>query len=317
MIFSKGFSFARAYAFDSQLVLQHLATMVTQGVLTLLPFLGIIVVIAIFAPMLIGGFNFSLEAINFKWDRLDPINGLKKMFSWKVAVEFLKAILKFSLVVLFSYLIFKKKIVAVFALDKAAINVAIYNFADILLAAGLVLALALVIIAMIDIPFQFWDHARQLRMTKQEIRDDLKDTEGKPEVRRKIKEKQRQLSRRRMMAKVATANVVITNPSHFAVAIKYDEAQMMTPIVVAKGADLIAEMIKKVAKANKVPFVAAPPLARALYYHVELDAEIPTGLYVAVAKILAYVYELELYNKGQGNAPTEPSELPIPKELQA
>lgn len=315
-IFYKGFSLSRDYAFDPQLLLQHVYKLSIRGVVTVLPFLGIILFVAVLAPALVGGFNFSFESINFKWDRLDLINGLKKMFSWKSAIEFIKAILKFGLVVLFSFVIFNNKIALVFALDRESINVAVYNSLEILLYTGLILSFSLIIITILDVPFQMWDHARQLRMTKQEIRDDMKETEGRPEVKRKIREKQRELRRRRMMSKVPTASVVITNPTHFAVAIKYDELNMRAPVVVAKGADLIAEMIKKVAKANKVPFVSAPPLARSLYYHVELDEEIPAGLYVAVAKILAYVYELELYNEGQGKVPTQPDEWSIPKELQ-
>ena len=315
-IFSKGFTLDRAYAFDSQLLLPHLCEIATKGLVTTLPFLIIALVITMFASVLIGGFNFSIETIAFKWERLNFLSGLKKMFSTKSLVELAKAVIKVGLMALFSIVIFRCKVTTVFSLDKEAINIAIYDSVGTLLFTGLVLALSLVIVAMLDVPFQFWEHAKKLKMTKQEIRDDYKDTEGKPEIKRKIREKQRELCKRRMMSKVPTANVVITNPTHFAVAIKYDETNMMTPIVVAKGADLIAEMIKKVAKANKVPFVEAPPLARALYYHVELDAEIPSGLYVAVARILAYIYELNLYNVGQGNAPILPNEFQIPKELQ-
>ena len=316
-LFQKGFSFNRSYAFDVQLLMQQLYKVTIQGMLTILPFLCIIFFIALLASVVIGGFNFSMESINFKWDRLDPINGLKKMVSWKSVVEFIKAILKFVLVVGFSIVVFNIKIAQVFLMDKESINVSIASSLNILLYTGLILAFSLVLIALIDIPFQFWEHARQLKMTKQEVRDDMQDTEGKPEVKRKIKERQRELLKRRMISKVPTANVIITNPTHFAIAIKYDETNMKAPIVVAKGIDLIAEMIKKVAKANHVPFVEAPPLARALYYHVELDEEIPSGLYVAVAKILAYIYELNLYHNGQGNEPVQPREFTMPKELES
>jgi flagellar biosynthetic protein FlhB len=232
-------------------------------------------------------------------------------------VEFVKAILKFILLLGFSLVVFRSKLTEVFFLDKEAVNVSIANSISILLFTGLVLAFSLVIIALIDVPFQLWEHARQLKMTKQEVRDDAKDTEGKPEVKQKIRAKQRELRKRRMLSKVPTANVIITNPTHFAVAVKYDDTAMAAPIVVAKGVDLIAEMVKKVAKANNIPFVSAPPLARALYYHVELDEEIPAGLYVAVARVLAYIYELNLYHAGQGNEPTQPREFNIPKELES
>ena len=314
-IFVKGFSFAREYAFDPKLMLLQLNVLTTKGLLAGLPFLLVITLVALLAPIMVGGFNFSMASVSLKWDRLNFISGLQKMFSLKSVGEFVKAVLKFSLVTLFVYIIFYNKITAVFLMDKEPVNVAIHNAADILLFAALMLSFSLVIIALVDVPLQVWNHAKELKMTKQEVRDDLKNSEGKPEIKRKIREKQNELRKRRMMSKIPTANVVITNPTHFAIAIKYDEATMSAPVVVAKGADLIAEMIRKVAKANNLPFVSAPPLARALYYNVDLDEEIPSGLYVAVARVLAYVYELNLYNNGEGNEPTQPLDFAIPKEL--
>ena len=316
-IFHKAFSFGREHAFDIKLFLIYAYKSATETIMLMLPFFGVIFFISVFATLLVGGFSFSFESINFKWDRLDAIKGLKKMFSWKSLVELVKAMLKFTIVVVFFSVNFYNKISSVFALDRNSANVTISVALNILLFTGLILAISLAIIALIDVPFQFWDHNRQLKMTKQEVRDDMKDTEGKPEVKRKIKEKQRELRKRRMISKVPTADVIITNPTHFAVAIKYDETEMTAPIVLAKGVDVAAEIIKKVAKANSVPFVSAPPLARSIYYHVELDEEIPAGLYMAVAKILASVYELNLYKKGEGNEPTQPREFTIPKELES
>lgn len=314
-LFYRGFTIDRIEIFNLELFFARLDNLVTYGITLVLPFLIIIVIVALLASVAVGGFHFSIDAISFKWDRLDPINGIKKMFSWKAIMELVKAVVKFALIVGFFIAILHNKIAQIFLLDKATIYLAITSSVDILLYTGLILALALIIIAIIDVPFQFWHHARQLKMSKQELRDELKDSDGKPEVKSKIREKQRELRKRRMMANIPKANVIITNPTHFAVAIKYDDATMAAPVVVAKGVDLVAELIKKVAKAHNIPFVEAPPLARSLYYHVELEAEIPAGLYVAVAKILAYIYELQVYKSGGGEEPTQPREFPIPKEL--
>jgi flagellar biosynthesis protein FlhB len=281
----------------------------------MLPFLIGIVLVALFAPMLIGGFNFSVEAFAIKLDRLDPIKGLKKIISLKSLIELIKAIMKFSLICICFVALVNYKLQDVFSLDQKAINLAVNESANTVLFTMLIISMPLILVSLIDVPFQIWDNAKQLKMTKQEIKDEMKDTEGKPEVKSKLKALQRELRKRRMMSNVAKADVVITNPTHFAVAIKYDEMRNPAPIVLAKGTNLVAEMIKKVAKANGVPFVSAPALARAIYFNVEIDEEVPSGLYVAVAKVLAYIYELRLYNKGDIDKPVLPSNLSIPKEF--
>jgi flagellar biosynthetic protein FlhB len=174
---------------------------------------------------------------------------------------------------------------------------------------------ALIIVAAIDAPFQLWQHNKQLKMTKQEIRDENKETEGRPEVKGRIRALQHELSRRRMMEAVPTADVIITNPTHYAVALSYDPSRMKAPVVVAKGADLIAANIRAVADKHHVAIVSAPPLARALYASTELDQEIPGGLYVAVATILTYVYQLRATAAAGEMPPETPHDLPIPDEL--
>jgi len=170
---------------------------------------------------------------------------------------------------------------------------------------------ALMIIAAIDVPFQLWEHKKQLKMTLQEVKDEMKDTEGRPEVKNKVRQLQREMSEARMMDAVPDADVVITNPTHFAVALKYDQGDMRAPRVLAKGADLIAANIRRVASANDVLLVETPPLARALYYTTDIGDEIPHELYVAVAQILAYVYQLRNVQKNGGKKPTQPKpELP-------
>ena len=169
------------------------------------------------------------------------------------------------------------------------------------------------IIAAIDVPFQIWDHKKQMRMTMQEVKDEMKDTEGKPEVKGRIRQMQRQLAEARMMDAVPDADVVVTNPTHFAVALKYDPENMKAPLVLAKGADFVAVNIRRVASANDILLIETPPLARALYHCTEVGQEIPNGLYVAVAQVLAYVFQLRDVQKNGGEKPTRP-EPKVPEE---
>jgi flagellar biosynthetic protein FlhB len=177
----------------------------------------------------------------------------------------------------------------------------------------LMISLGTILIAAIDVPFQLWQHSRQLRMTRQEVRDEMKESEGRPEVKQQIRRLQRELAQRRMMQEVPKADVIVTNPTHFAVALRYDAGKMRAPRVVAKGADLIARNIRTIGAEHRVPVFEAPPLARALFYGAELDQEIPEGLYLAVAQVLAYV--MQLRDPRPGAMPTPPGDLPIPPEL--
>jgi flagellar biosynthetic protein FlhB len=157
----------------------------------------------------------------------------------------------------------------------------------------LVVSSGLILIAMADVPFQLWNYQKKLKMTRTEVRDEFKETEGRPEVKSRIRQLQQQVATRRMMAAVPDADVVITNPTHFAVALKYDDAKAGAPRVVAKGRDLIAARIREIATANGVPLFSAPPLARALYRSTKLEAEIPAALYTAVAQVLAYIFQIQ------------------------
>lgn len=283
---------------------------------TLLPFLIFMFAVSVFAPMLIGGISFSALNIVPKIDRLNPIKGIQKMVSLRTLIELLKAILKFGLVGVSFYLIISLKIDEIFKLDALPLDSAISKCTSILIFGFFGMCLALIIIASVDVPFQLWSKSKRLKMTKQEVKDENKELEGRPEVKSKIRSLQREISNRRMMANVPLADVVITNPTHFAVAIKYDKENMGAPRLVAKGADLIAQMIKKVAKHNQVPELNAPALARAIFYNVELDQEVPQDLYESIAKVLAYIYELKLYKVGKiKQYPTKPTSFNIPNNL--
>lgn len=309
-----GLTVTRAQAFDLQLGINKSIELLIHIGLAFLPFLLVLFVLAIFSAIVVGGLVFSFDAISPKLERMDPIKGIKKMFSVKSVVELSKALLKFSLVALTFICVMSFKLPEIFTLDKAPLEIGVILSTQTLVLGLLLMGLALILIAAIDVPFVMWDHARQLKMTKQEIKDEAKDTEGKPEVKGKQRQIQREIARRRQIANVPTADVIITNPEHYAVAVKYNE-NMSAPVVVAKGVDLIAEMIKKVAKAHRIPFVRAPEIARSIYYNVELEAEIPSGLYLAVAQILAYVYEVKHFRPGQGPYPSLPKRFDIPEEL--
>ncbi|AKP73879.1 Flagellar biosynthetic protein FlhB [Piscirickettsia salmonis] len=281
----------------------------------LLPFLSLILLVALIAPILMGGLNFSSESLTPKIDRMDPIKGLKRMFSIKSIIELIKAIFKFLLVMamaIFLMWFFSEKFLHLaYEGDKAAL----LHSLTLIGWCALGLGMTLLVVVMIDVPFQFWDYKKQLKMSHKEIKDERKETEGQPEVKQKIRRLQMEMSQKRMMEGVKTADVVITNPTHFAVALSYEENAAGAPLLVAKGGDFIAEQIRKVAEHSDVSIVTLPALARSIYYTTDIGNEIPEGLYLAVAQVLAYVFQLERYKKGTATRPKIPKTVPIPDEL--
>jgi flagellar biosynthetic protein FlhB len=283
----------RAALFQPEQMGQSLAAALIDALLALAPILGACATAAILAPLAVGGWTFSLEALSFKAERLDPIQGLRRMASLRNLLELGKAIAKFLLVATASVLLLRALATEIMGLGREPLRLALAHGAHLCALALVVLSAVLIVIAAIDVPFQLWDHARRMRMTREELREEVKETEGRPEVRSRIRALQQQLARRRMMQEVPKADVVVTNPTHYAVALRYDQARMRAPRVVAKGADLMALQIRQVALAHGVPVYEAPPLARALHAGAEIDQEIPAGLYVAVAQLLAWVYALK------------------------
>ncbi len=280
----------------------------------LLPFLVAVFFAGIMASVALGGFVLSPKALAFKASRMSPLKGFKRMFSAKSLMELLKSVAKFLLITsiaVFTLMLHLDELMNIGSLD---VEVAIREGLSIVSLSLLLIGSALVVIAAIDIPFQIAQHKKQLRMTKQEVKDELKDTEGKPEVRSRIRQVQQEIARRRMLKAVPEADVVITNPEHFSVAIKYDNGSMSAPIVVAKGADHMALRIRELAGAHNVPILALPSLARAVYYATEPGEEVPAGLYMAVAQVLAYVYQLEMYRRGQTTRQPALGDVPIPSE---
>ncbi len=277
------------------------------------PLILLLIIAALAAPMALGGWSFSTEALNFKAERISPLAGLKRIFSWQGLVELGKALIKFSLMMGVGWLLVRHYTPELMQLARGDLLVGFAREGGILLWGFLFLACALLIVAAADIPFQIWEYGHGLKMTRQELRDESKESDGRPEVKGRLRRMQREMSKRRMMAEVPNADVVITNPSHYAVALRYDGAKMSAPSVVAKGADLIALRIREIATQAGVPVITAPMLARSLYHYADLEREIPGGLYQAVAQILAFVYKLR--RTGVGTANKEFHDLPIPEEL--
>jgi flagellar biosynthesis protein FlhB len=300
---------------DPTIMLHRLWSLGIEVLLVFAPFLLVVLLTALGSPALLGGWSLSAEPLTPKLERLNPIKGLGRIFSVRGLVELGKAIAKLAVVTLVGgafMWVHRGEILAPAgaALDQDLIH-AFRLFGLVLL----VLGVSTFLIALVDVPYQLWDHHKKLRMTRQEVRDELKETEGRPEVKSRIRQLQRELSQRRMIEEVPKADLVVTNPTHFAVALRYEPLKAGAPRVVAKGADLIAGQIRTVAQAHGVPVVEAAPLARALYYGVKIGQEIPAALYLAVAQLLAYVYQLRTARETGKRPPEMPRDLPVPEDL--
>jgi flagellar biosynthetic protein FlhB len=279
------------------------------------PFVLVAVGAALVAPVLLGGWTFSVEPLMPKLERLSPVKGFGRIFSLTGLVELVKAVLKVSLIAGVGGLILWSYQAEILAPPDASLPRDLLDAFRLFGTVLLMLSAATLLVAAVDVPYQLWDHGRKLRMTRQEVREELKEHEGRPEVKSRIRQLQRELSRRRMMDEVPKADLVVTNPTHYAVALRYEPLKSAAPRVVAKGADLLAAQIRTLARAHAVPMIEAPPLARALYRGVKLDQEIPAPLYLAVAQLLAYVYQLRTAREAGTREPAPPRDLSIPADL--
>ncbi|MDR3417532.1 MAG: flagellar biosynthesis protein FlhB [Nevskia sp.] len=262
------------------------------------PVFGACVLAALAAPALLGGFNFSAQALRLDFSRLNPVSGLGRMFSSHGLMELLKGLIKLAWIGGVGSLYLWQHRAALVALSAEPADSGIADGTALVFGAGAWLALSLAAVAAIDAPYQLWSYAKRLRMSRQEVRDEMKQSEGRPEVKAKVRRLQFEMTKRRMMEKIPTADVVVTNPTHYAVALKYSSEEMRAPRVVAKGAGEIAAVIRELAREHRIPLISAPPLARALYREVNLEQEIPAGLYAAVARVLTYVYQLRGWRGG-------------------
>jgi len=311
----KNFSLPREMLLDERYMaisLLQSAQMAGDG---LIPLFVVLLIAAIVGPVSLGGWLFSMEALAPKFSRMNPLSGLKRMFSMKSIVELLKALGKFAIVLLVALFVLARARNELIKFASEPLEMAILHSMQVVGWSALWLACGLIAIAVIDVPFQMWDSKQKLKMTKQEVRDEYKDSEGKPEVKSRIRQLQREMAERRMMSAIPEADVIITNPTHFAVALKYDSEKGQAPILLAKGGDFLALKIREIGNEHNIVLLESPALARAVYYSTELEQEIPAGLYLAVAQVLAYVYQLRQYHAGKGKKPEALKEPEIPVDL--
>jgi flagellar biosynthetic protein FlhB len=308
-----GLSLSNPEVFDDGRMLLRLGHAALQAALALAPLFGLLLAAAVLAPLSIGGWTFSSEALVPNFERLDPIEGLRRIWSLRGLIELGKALARVLLIATVAALVMRRQFHSFSSLASEPVQAAIGHALTLCGVAFIAHGGGLALIALIDVPLALWQFHKSMRMTRQEIRDENKETEGSPEMKSRIKRAQQALARKRMMQEVPRADVVVTNPTHFAVALRYDDQLMRAPIVVAKGRDLIAARIREIATEHQVPVVEAPPLARALHAHCELGDPIPARLYAAVAKVLTYVYQLRTARRF-GSPKPPPPVVEVPPE---
>jgi flagellar biosynthetic protein FlhB len=314
-ILSRGLAFDAATATNTERMTARLGELAGSALLAVAPVLALLLLAALLAPLAIGGWMFAPQLAAPKFDRLDPLKGLGRMVSLPAWLELGKVLLAALLVAVIGVVYIAGQLDTFAGLAQQQLTSALAHFGTLLGIAFALMVAALAITAAIDVPFQMFHHKSKLRMTLEEARREQKESEGDPQLKARVRSAQREMARKRMMAAVPKADVVVTNPTHFAVALKYLEGRHGAPVVVAKGADEVAEKIKELARAHEVPQLEAPPLARALYKHVELGAEIPAALYTAVAQVLAYVFQLKRYAQGRAPRPVMPQNIEVPPGL--
>ncbi len=310
-IMRANFAIPRSAIFDVTQMFGFLGASFKQISFAVLPFLSVCLLLAIVGPLLLGGWSFSTKALQPKMERISFFKGLKRMFSMQALMELLKAIAKVLLVGSVASMLLAYFSNEVFHLNMLSVNGAIASAVWILAIGGVALCAALILIAGVDVPFQLQQHKKKMRMTMQQVKDEMKETDGRPEVKGRIRQLQREFASARMMSDVPDADVIIVNPSHYSVALKYAMDEIGAPVVLAKGLDHVALRIREVAKAHDVLIVEAPPLARSLYHTSEIGDEIPDKLFLAVAQVLAYVYQLK-----QGDKPPPLKEIEVPEDMQ-
>ncbi|MCH8493113.1 MAG: flagellar type III secretion system protein FlhB [Idiomarina sp.] len=314
-VMEQSFLFERQHAFDVAPMLSKVASLALKSLFALMPLFMLMVVLALVAPALLGGWVISGKGMKPQLSKLNPVKGLKRIFSSQALAELGKAVAKTLLVggVLITFLYSRHS--EYMALMGQPVQKALSNALKLAAEAGLLMVLTLIVVVLIDVPYQLYAHAKKLKMTKEEVKREHKETDGDPHVKARIRSQQQAISRGRMMSKVPEADVIITNPTHFAVALKYDEVKMGAPRVVAKGSDAVAAKIRELGEEHRIPRLEAPMLARALYYNVDIDREVPTALYTAVAEVLAWAFRIKQVRKEGGDTPPKPMHLSVPKQM--
>jgi len=316
-VMQRAFTLSRDETYDFVHMIQAAHAAINEVSLPVIFYMVIALIAGVYGNIALGGYNFTMKSAAPKASKMNPLNGFKRMFGMNGLVELLKALAKFIVVATSTYLC-----LAYFQDEALHLDMEIYpsNFAhalELLSWVFLIICCSLIPIAVFDVPYQKYKHDKEMKMTKQEVKDERKNAEGNPEIKSKIRSLQFQAAARRMMQEVPQADVVVTNPTHYSVALKYDENGNTAPILVAKGADELAMHIRKIADAHEIPILASPMLARAIYYTTEPEHEIPEQLFMAVAQVLAYVFQLRAFKKGKGKKPVPLSNnLPIPADMQ-
>ncbi|MGE5470011.1 MAG: flagellar biosynthesis protein FlhB [Bacteroidota bacterium] len=313
-IFRKGFTIDPKYMHEPAQMLPRLADISGDAMFVFSPLLAVLLLAALLPPFFLNAWVFSPKALVPDFSRLNPISGFGRLFSWNSLMEMGKAVLKASLIGGVAVLLIWKERDEIFGLLAQPLEAGLVHGGNLVSYSFLVLVATLLLVVAADVPFQLWQYIDKLKMTKEEVKQEMKEMMGDPHVKGRIRSLQMQAARRRMMSAVPQANVIVTNPTHYAVALSY-QTGMGAPKVVAKGMGAIALKIREIGAEHAVPMMEAPPLARALYKHAELDAEIPAALYGAVAEVLAYIYQLANWRQTGGIYPTPPRDLPVPPEL--
>jgi flagellar biosynthesis protein FlhB len=301
-IYGLGMSYGRDALFSDELTTRVFRLAMHEAMAMFAPVAVATMLAALAAPILLGGLNFSAQALEPKLERLDPIAGLGRIFAMRGLVELAKSLAKLLLIGAVLLMVLKNWQNDLMATGHREVNAGMLMAFGLLGHAALLFGSVLALIGGADALYQKFDHSKRLRMSRQELKDESKESDGNPELKGRIRQMQFQMARKRMMQELPKADVLITNPTHFAVALRYDEGRMGAPRVIAKGVDELAQQIRLVASSHRIPMVEAPPLARALYATTQLDREIPASLYVAVAQVLAYVFQLK-QAKARGDEP--------------
>ncbi len=304
--------FDRAQLFDTARMLTVLWQLSQNTLLALAPFFALMTFAALAAPALLGGLVITLAAVRPQFSRVNPISGLARLFSVQVLVELAKAVAKATLIGTVAYFFLKSHLDQLLTLPNMPAPKALATVMSLTASACAMCVAALIIVVGMDAPYQLWTYAKNLRMSKEEQRQEHKNADGDPHIKAKIRQVQQARARRRMMSKVPKADVIVTNPSHFAVALSYQKDKNGAPRVVAKGADDVALRIREIAAEHHLPMLEAPPLARALYFHVDLDREIPIELYTVVAEVVAWAIRLKRVSEHGGDLPPTPANLSVP-----
>lgn len=314
-ILMQGLRFDHAMLQNPKLMGERAAALGVQMLMVIIPMGIVMSLVGVASACLSGGWNFTTKPLAPTFDKLNPLSGVMRLFSKGQLLQALKSVLLAAVLGAVGALYLQSRIESFAATLTMPLPAALQHAVSASLTGLIQVVVTLALFAAIDVPYQRWKLANDLKMSFQDAKDEHKEAEGNQEVKQKIKVKMREMSRKRMLAAVPKADLVVMNPTHYAVALQYDEKQMGAPRVVAKGTDLLALRIRDIARDAKVPVLEAPPLARALYQHAELEREIPAALFSAVAQVLAYVYQLRAAMAGEAPQPAEPADLPVPPEL--